>query len=410
MPSVAVVLAEPPDAARLQRLQRLRRATQIGFFALFLLAPALDLLRFDLHATQLWFLGQPWSLGIDDFRAGRISANAAAAGILLRGFLPALLLIGGAFLIANIAGLDLGELTTRDTMATRLLRGAINAVIIAMLADLVWCVVRVWIDRTLAEAVAAGPTEGAEARRRARLRTLLPILRNILFVLVLVTAGLMVLSSLGVQIGPLLAGAGVVGVAIGFGAQTLVKDIISGMFFLLDDAFRVGEYIVSGSYRGTVEGFSLRSIKLRHHRGPLFTVPFGVLGAVQNLSRDWVIDKITIGVTYDTDLEQVKRLVKQVGRQLMTDETMAPHILETLKMQGVEKYEDYAIRLRLKMMTKPGEQFVIRRRANGMIKKAFDANGIKFAFPTVTVAGAESAQNSAVAQQAIALTHKPAAE
>ena len=126
----------------------------------------------------------------------------------------------------------------------------------------------------------------------------------------------MVLDSLGIQIGPLLAGAGVVGIAIGFGAQTLVKDIISGMFYLLDDAFRVGEYIQAGSHKGTVESFSLRSIKLRHHRGPIATVPFGELGAVQNLSRDWVIDKITIGVTYDTDLDKVKKLVKQIGKEL----------------------------------------------------------------------------------------------
>src|ERR671923_2983717 len=115
------------------------------------------------------------------------------------------------------------------------------------------------------------------------------------------------LSALGVEIGPLIAGAGVVGVAVGFGAQTLVKDIISGMFYLLDDAFRVGEYIQSGNYKGTVESFSLRSIKLRHHRGPLYTVPFGALGAVQNMSRDWVIDKFSIGVTYDADIDKVKK-------------------------------------------------------------------------------------------------------
>ena len=110
-----------------------------------------------------------------------------------------------------------------------------------------------------------------------------------------------------------------VGVAIGFGSQTLVKDIISGMFYLLDDAFRVGEYIQSGSYKGTVESFSLRSVKLRHHRGPLYTVPFGELGAVQNMSRDWVIDKLTIGVTYDTDLDKAKKLIKQIGKELAED-------------------------------------------------------------------------------------------
>ena len=116
-----------------------------------------------------------------------------------------------------------------------------------------------------------------------------------LLVVLTVMAVLMALSALGVEVGPLIAGAGVVGVAIGFGSQTLVKDVISGVFFLLDDAFRVGEYIESGSIRGTVEGFSLRSIKLRHHRGYLHTVPFGSLDKITNYSRDWVIDKVTLG-------------------------------------------------------------------------------------------------------------------
>ena len=200
-------------------------------------------------------------------------------------------------------------------------------------------------------------------------------------------AVLMALSALGVAVGPLIAGAGVVGVAIGFGAQTLVKDIISGMFYLLDDAFRVGEYIISGSYKGTVESFSLRSIKLRHHRGYLYTVPFGELGAIQNMSRDWVIDKLSVSVIYDTDLDKAKKIIKQIGKELMADPELAPHIIEPLKMQGVEQFGDFAIQIRLKMMTKPGEQFVIRRRAYALIKKAFDANGIEFAFPTVTVAG-----------------------
>ena len=137
-----------------------------------------------------------------------------------------------------------------------------------------------------------------------------------LLVVLIVMAVLMALAALGIEVGPLIAGAGVVGVAVGFGAQTLVKDIISGMFYLLDDAFRVGEYIISGNYKGTVESFSLRSIKLRHHRGYLYTVPFGELGAVQNMSRDWVIDKITVSVTYDTDLDKAKRIVKQVGKEL----------------------------------------------------------------------------------------------
>jgi len=274
-----------------------------------------------------------------------------------------------------------------------------------LLADFAWHLARAWIDCRLVEASASGEAEAEEVRRRARLRTLLPILRNVLLVVLIVMAGLMALSALGVEVGPLIAGAGVVGVAIGFGAQTLVKDIISGMFYLLDDAFRIGEYIISGSYKGTVESFSLRSIKLRHHRGYLYTVPFGELGAVQNMSRDWVIDKLSVGVTYDTDLDQAKRIIKQIGKELQADPEFAPHILETLKMQGVEQFGDFAIQIRMKMMTKPGEQFVIRRRAYAMIKKAFAANGIQFAFPTVTVAG--GGDPAAAAQKGLELVQPP---
>ncbi|MEK0082014.1 mechanosensitive ion channel domain-containing protein [Benzoatithermus flavus] len=327
--------------------------------------------------------------------------------ILLERGLRALLIIGAAWLLAWAWDLDLASITSRDTMSTRLLAGALNAVVIVLLADLVWHLARADIDCRIQRATSPADADTDEARRQARLRTLLPIVRNILFVLVIVTAGLMALSALGVQIGPLLAGAGVVGVAIGFGAQTLVKDIISGVFFLLDDAFRVGEYIESGNIRGTVESFSLRSVKLRHHRGYLHTVPFGSLHTITNYSRDWVIDKLTLGVTYDTDLDKAKRIIKQIGKELAADPELAPNIIETLKMQGVEEYADFAIKIRLKMTTKPGEQFVIRRKALALIKKAFAENGIKFAYPTVQVAGGES--TAAAAQAMLEATQKPAA-
>ena len=153
------------------------------------------------------------------------------------------------------------------------------------------------------------------------------------------------------------------------------------------------------SYKRTVESFSLRSVKLRHHRGPLFTVPFGELGAEQNMSRDWVIDKMMIGITYESNLDTAKKLIKQIGKELAADPEFKPHIIEPLKMQGVEQFGDYAIQIRMKMMTKPGEQFSIRRKALALIKKAFDANGIHFAFPTVQVAQGEDA--AAAARQAI---------
>jgi small-conductance mechanosensitive channel len=192
----------------------------------------------------------------------------------------------------------------------------------------------------------------------------------------------------------------VIGIAVGFGAQTLVRDMFSKFFYLLDDAFRVGEYIQSGNYKGTVEHLGVRSIVLRHHRGPVYTIPYGMLGAVQNMARDWVIDKLQIGITYDSDLDKARKLIKKIGQELAQDPALAPDILETLKMQGVEDFSDYGLKIRLKMMTKPGQQFVIRRKAYAMIKKAFDENGIKFARPTVQVAAAGDAA-AAAAQQAL---------
>ena len=172
----------------------------------------------------------------------------------------------------------------------RVIQGVLNGIIVLLIADLIWQLAKAYIEFRL-ELTGHG-SSADELARNGRLRTLLPIFRNALAVFIAVVAVLTILAGLGIQIMPLIAGAGIFGVAIGFGSQTLVKDILSGVFYMLDDAFRVGEYIQSGSYKGTVESFSLRSVRLRHHRGPVFTVPFGKLGAVQNMSRDWVVEKM----------------------------------------------------------------------------------------------------------------------
>ncbi|WP_244598381.1 mechanosensitive ion channel family protein [Rhizobium tubonense] len=276
-----------------------------------------------------------------------------------------------------------------DSVA-RIIRGVLGGVVILMVADVLWQMVKAFISHRL-ERAAMVEGDAAAMAKSGRLATLLPILRNFLAVLIGAIAIMMVLSGLGVEVGPLIAGAGIFGVAIGFGSQTLVKDVISGIFYMMDDAFRVGEYIQSGSYKGTVESFSIRSVKLRHHRGPIFTVPFGVLGAVQNMSRDWVIDKFLISVSYQTDIAAVKKLVKGVGAELLEDPELGPMIIETVKMKGVEQFGDYGINLSFAFMTKPGHQSGVRRRAYAMIREAFAANGIEFASPTVQVANDEHA-------------------
>ena len=345
-------------------------------------APAVDLASVDQPPS-------PWTIAVE--RAIRLMLFAVGAWFVIRGF-----------------GVDMNMMTASDNLGARFLRSLLRAVAILLVADLIWQVAKTMIDRSLAHAAVEGSADPAEViRRRQRIRTLLPIARNVLLVVLATMGVLMALSSLGIEIAPLIAGAGVVGVAIGFGAQTLVKDVISGMFYLLDDAFRIGEYIVSGSYKGTVESFSLRSVKLRHHRGPLYTVPFGELGAIQNMSRDWVIDKLAIGVTYDTDLDKAKKIIKEIGKELLADPELGPGFIEPLKMQGVDSFGDFAIQIRLKMMTYPGKQFTIRRRAYAMIKRAFAENGIEIAFPTVRVAGGDrtdsiEAAAGRIAQEALA--------
>ena len=316
-------------------------------------------------------------------------------------------ILGGAWL-AETWGLDLVK-PAPGSLAQLFLRPIFEAAATIVAAWILWTVISAIIDEKMPRALGPGEEDQVVPGSASRLRTLLPLLRHAVLIVIVVVGIIAALERLGFNIGPLLAGLGVIGIAIGFGAQNLVRDVISGVFFLMEDAFRVGEYIQSGNYKGTVEGFSIRSIRLRHHRGPVYTVPFGLLGAIQNQSRDWVIDKLTVGITYDSDLERARKLIKQIGLDLANDPEFAPLILEPLKMQGVEQLGDFAVQIRLKMMTLPGEQFVIRGKAYAMIKKAFDENGIKFAFPTVQVAGEGDPATAAAAQHALELTRPVAA-
>jgi moderate conductance mechanosensitive channel len=297
--------------------------------------------------------------------------------------------------LALVWRLSPDSLANQNATLAAILYGLLKGVIVLLIADLLWQLAKGWIDRSIATSADATGLAPAEVAKRARFRTLLPIFRNALAVMVAVMAGLIVLAQLGVEIGPLIAGAGIFGVAIGFGSQTLVKDVISGVFYMLDDAFRVGEYIQAKNYKGTVEGFSLRSVRLRHHRGPVFTVPFGELGAVENMSRDWVIDKFRISVAYNTDINKARKITKTIGAELKEDAEVGPLFIEPLKMKGVEEFGDYGIVLSFAMTTVPGMQTYIRRKAYAMIREAFQNNGIEFAQPMVQVGGDD--KNSAAA-------------
>jgi small-conductance mechanosensitive channel len=219
----------------------------------------------------------------------------------------------------------------------------------------------------------------------SRRETLLMLLRKFLMVVILTIVCLLLLSSMGINIGPLLAGAGVIGLAIGFGAQTLVKDVIAGIFFLMDDAFRVGDYIEAGTMRGSVEHISVRSLRLRHPRGMLITVPFGDMQSVTNYTRDYVIMKLDFRVRYDTDVEKVRKIIKKINIEIQKDEELSKGLLDKIKSQGVREMDDSAMIMRVKFVCAPGEQFVIRREVYRRIQEAFQKTGIEFAHRNVTV-------------------------
>jgi small-conductance mechanosensitive channel len=283
------------------------------------------------------------------------------------------------FLILRLWGIDLpvGRIFTSK---------ALNILGLALLGIVVWQFTKARIDRKIREEMPDDDEEMEEGGRGgSRIGTLLVLLRKFVFSVLFVIVSLIILSSLGVNIGPLIAGAGVIGLAIGFGSQTLVKDILSGVFFLIDDAFRVGDYIETGGIKGMVQQISLRSVKLRHPRGMVFTIPFGDMGSVQNFSRDYIITKLDIRVRYDADIDKIRKIIKKIGQEFEQHDEIGPVLLSPIKSQGVREMDDSAMILRVKFKTPPGEQFVVRREVYKRIQERFRAEGIEFAHRNVTV-------------------------
>jgi small-conductance mechanosensitive channel len=264
--------------------------------------------------------------------------------------------------------------------------------LIAVIGYLTWEVVRLLINTRLANELTSegdvAPTEHGEGQGgtpTTRLGTILPPISKALQVVILTLTVLTILANLGVDVTALLAGAGIVGIAVGFGSQKLVGDVISGMFFLIDDAFRLNEYIDVGGAVGTVERISLRSIRLRASKGPVLIIPYSEIKTVTNFGRDWGIMKLKFTVPFDTDVEQVRKLFKKIGQEMLEDPALGPGFIEPFKSQGVYAFNDYGIVVRGKFTHKPGAQFEIRKKVFTRVKEEFDKAGIEFARREVKV-------------------------
>ena len=335
---------------------------------------------------------------------GSTGRTVVAYEPIFRNAVHIVVVVAGLVLLARLWDLDLFQLAQRS-LGARIAGSLLSVGIVVLATYMLWEIVRTAIDRRLS--AERTPTDDLPA---TRLRTVLPILRATIFATIVVMAVMSILAGLGVDILPLIAGAGVVGIALGFGSQALVRDIVSGAFFLMDDAFRLGEYIEVGDAKGRVEKINLRSVFLRHHRGPINILPYGEIKRLRNTSRDWQVHILEFRLPYETSMLQVKKIVKQIGEELAADEDYASDILQPLKSVGVMAAEDSAIVVRVKFTARPGNnQWVIRRVAYDKIIRAFRMAGIRFANRQVTVAVPESDDQALQkAASAAALAIEPA--
>ena len=222
-------------------------------------------------------------------------------------------------------------------------------------------------------------------RRRARVRTLLPMLRTALATVVLVFVGLNVLTEIGVNVAPLLAGAGVIGLAVGFGSQTLVRDIITGVFLLFEDAVAVGDVVTLAGLSGTVEQLSIRSIRLRALNGDVHIVPFSAVTTVTNQTRDYGYAVLDLVVDYEADTDAVQAALAEVGAELRADETWSRSVLAAIEVMGVERMSDQGVVVRARIKTEPARRWAVARELNRRVKQHCGRMGIMISPPSKMV-------------------------
>ena len=362
------------------------------------------LLKFSVYHSLVWSVRIAAVAFIIDSVLG-LSARAGAMWIpLAQRSIRVAAILAIAILFAQVWLVEEFAVIEREAWEP-IRRSLITAALTLVSGYVAWRYLHDWTEARLRAAVPQlGDEDDGEAKPASRLTTVLPVLRILLGITIVVMAVLVALSQLGVNIGPLLAGAGVVGLAISFGSQALVRDIVSGIFFMTDDAFRVGEYIDTGKLKGTVEKITLRSVRLRHHNGQVHTIPFGQLTSITNFSRDWQTVKFNVRLARDTDIELVRKTVKKIGLEMMQNPELGKELLMPLKLQGVADIADNALIVRMKFTARPAKPSWVQREALKRVYKVFGEKGIDFASSTITVQAAGALPPEAVGGAAATAT------
>jgi small-conductance mechanosensitive channel len=223
-----------------------------------------------------------------------------------------------------------------------------------------------------------------------RIHTLSELLKNTAVTVIWVMALMIALKEVGIDIGPLLAGAGIVGLAVGFGAQNLVRDVVSGFFIILENQVGKGDVAVVNGTGGSVEAVNLRTIVLRDGTGTVHVFPNGTITTLSNMTKDWSAMIFDIGVAYKEDTDRVTEIMKEVAEGLQGDKEFGKKILEPMEIMGVDSFADSAVVIKARIKTKPIQQWSVGREYRRRLKKAFDEKGIEIPFPHRTITWADS--------------------
>ncbi len=308
------------------------------------------------------------------------------------------------FALLEVWGFGVSEIFAQPWFEP-LARSAVLIAFIILLAMIAWEVAEARIEAFMH----AEDAKGDPVQRSQRIRTLLPLFRNTFRVVLWAIVAMVILSQIGMNIGPLLAGAGIIGIAVGFGAQSLVKDIITGLFILMEDQLSVGDVVVIAGTGGIVEGMSLRTLRLRDLAGNVHLIPFGEIGRVTNMTKEFSYYVFDIGVAYRERVDEVIEVLRKLDEEYRQDPEFAQHILEPLEVLGVDGFADSAVIIKVRYKTKPIQQWTVGREFNRRIKNRFDELGIEIPFPHQTLYFGEDKKGGAPAAR-ILMTQQAEAE
>ncbi|SHJ61293.1 Small-conductance mechanosensitive channel [Malonomonas rubra DSM 5091] len=350
------------------------------FRATFLTLLVLGCVRLLLRAFTLLFTR---GVKVDEDLQSRFPGLEERSNRYLQTLLRALIVI--IYLLGLLAILQAWGMNTFGWLSSdsgRILGGTLLTVFsILLVAFVIWAIACSLIEGQLANKI----EQGTQSEVSARTRTLLAVARKALAIVLIVVTTLMVLAQLGVEIAPLLAGAGVLGLAVGFGSQKLVQDVITGIFILLEDQIAVGDVVNVGDKGGLVESVSIRTVRLRDLSGTVHTIPFSAINIVSNLTKDFSYYLMEVGVAYRENLDEVMQVLRDLGAELQLDEEYGPNILDPLEVLGVDAFADSAIIIKARIKTIPIKQWWVGREFNRRMKKRFDELGIEIPFPHTTV-------------------------